>query len=55
MGTKLTEEAYKKLVKEDIIRLEKEMKHSPERSHIKAVLECSIEWSYPKKNKYHGN
>lgn len=40
------EESYKKLINEDIERLEKEMKHSPERDHIKAVLLWSVNELY---------
>ena len=47
MPTLVNEESYKNLINEDIERLEKEMKHSPERDHIKAILIWSISTLYP--------
>jgi hypothetical protein len=50
MSTFINEESYKKLIDEDIVRLEKEMQPSPEREHIKAILEWSINQLYKDEN-----
>jgi len=46
MSTFINEESYKKLIDEDIVRLEEEMQPSLEREHIKAILEWSINQLY---------
>lgn len=49
MGIQIDKKSYAKLISEDIDRLEIEMQQSPERDHIKAVLEWSIGAIYDKK------
>lgn len=46
MSTKLDKHAYEQLVREDIAALLRHMPASLERSHIRAVLEASIEHEY---------
>lgn len=48
MGTTLNKDAYKKLIKEDMEKVEKYFpEHSLEKKHIQEVLKCSIECYYP--------
>lgn len=52
MSTKLDEHAYKKLIDENILALNKYMpKHSLEKKHIIAIMEWSIKEIYHKYDK----
>lgn len=46
MGTGINKEAYEQLIKEDIDRVNEEMKHSLERDHVKAILKWSVNVLY---------
>ena len=48
MSSKITKEAYEKLIAEDIEWLEKQP-HSLENDHIKAIVRDSVNFYYPEK------
>jgi len=52
VGTTLNKDAYKKLIKEDMEKVEKYFpEHSLEKKHIQEVLRSSIECYYPSEGK----
>lgn len=51
MSIKISKEAYKKLIKEDLDFLNKHCPDSLELDHIKAIICGSIDWFYPEKTK----
>lgn len=47
MGIKINKESYEKLIKEDILFLDKHCPPALELDHIKAIIRDSVDWYYP--------
>lgn len=51
MSIKISKDAYKKLIKEDLDFLNEHCPDSPELDHIKLIVCSSIDWHYPENTK----
>lgn len=47
MSIKISKELYEKLIKKDLVFLDKYCPNSLELDHIKAIINDSINWYYP--------